>query len=269
MSIKQLKKYLEHIHEQNPINLLKFSKLISSLLLDHDFLPTDISAKKIKGNLYLVTDIHTNLISQLELLANDYGNDRISASRQNRSHNTKVDGSFLIIRQSSAHPEVILFDEKGRYSLNRKITKKALIIENRQNFLCIEKTLSFLKQKTNIEITEGIDVIFSEGNSICNSLHYRFLSQYQKLYIFVDLDLGGIIIARNLNKLLPNISKEFLVPADIEIRLSNVIEKTLPQEIDEIIKLGASDSFIAPYAKLIQRYNRTLEQESYLHDTKN
>jgi 5S rRNA maturation endonuclease (ribonuclease M5) len=266
MNIQNLKHYIENIDKNKPINLQRFIGLVEQLSLFHTFQPSDISARKVKGQLYQVISINDDLYKELRKLVNDIGWDRISSSRQNRSHQDKVDGSLLLVRENNSHPNVVLFDKEGHFKGINRNSCRALLIENRQNFISIDKTLAFLKKKTDLNFETPIDIIFADGNEISNSLHRCFFDYYKKLYLFFDLDLGGLTIAKNMNALLPNIPKEFLVPKDIEVRLQKIIEKQSTEYIDKVIKIGCKDQLIAPYAKLIKDYQRILEQESYLYD---
>lgn len=200
MNIQTLKRYIECIDSERPINLPKFISMIKTLSLSNSYMPSSVSARKIKGQLYLVTDIDKGLLSELKMIVDGIGKDRISSSRQNRSHLQKVDGSFLLIREGNSHPKVVLFNKEGQFSGVEQTSDSALLVENRQNFISIEKTLIFLEHEVGLNITAPIDVIFADENEISNSLHHDFLFHYKQLYLFFDLDLGGIIIARNINK---------------------------------------------------------------------
>jgi len=266
MSIQQLKSFLQRIDCDKPINLPIFISLLKKLPLFHELLPSDISARKVKGPLYHVDAINEKLNIELRKLTRDIGWDRVSSARQNRSHNKKVSGSILLIRDRSNHPQVVLFSEDGSFEAPQQQAEYALLIENRENYLSIDKTITFLKQKMMFNFDQPIDVIFAVGNEISNSLHRNFLGNYKKLYLFFDLDLGGLTITRNLNTLLPDIPKKFLLPVDIEARLSKVVEKQTSEMIDSVIEIGSTDTLLTPLAKLIKDYQRILEQESYLYD---
>lgn len=266
MSVKSLKKDIEDIDNGKPIHLAKFITSIGKLSLSHQYIATDIDARKIKGQLYLVERINERLFELLRHLVNDTGKDRISAARQNRSHSHKVKGSLLLIRKRDQHPEVVMMDEEGSFQHTRKVSSRALLVENRQNFIYAQRTLTFLEKFTSFHPAQEVDVIFGEGNEICNSLHRQFLSQYESLYLFFDLDLGGLATARNLIALLPEKPVEFLVPFDIKARLQNVIEVPDADYIQKVINIGYSCPPLAPFARLIQEHGRTLEQESYLDD---
>ena len=140
MNLKLLSKYLQDVEQGTSINLVKFSGLLSQLSLAHDFKPSDINARKISGQLYRVTDINEELLNELQNLVKNLGNDRISAAKQNRSHNHKVLGSLLVIRKGLQHPNVVIFDEFGNFDYIENISQSALLIENRQNFISIERT---------------------------------------------------------------------------------------------------------------------------------
>lgn len=266
MNIINLKRYIDNIDNSKPINLQKFISLVGQLSLSHTFQPSDVSARKVKGQLYQVININERLSKELRALVESIGWDRISSSRQNRSHKHKVDGSLLLVRERSSHPNVVLFDKDGNFSGINQNSDRALLIENRQNFIAIDKTLTFLNKEAGLNFELPIDVIFADGNEISNALHGHFLGYYKKLYLFFDFDLGGLIIAKNVNALLPNTLKEFVVPKDIDTRLSKVVEKQSPEYIDKVLKIGLADPLLAPYAKLIKDHQRILEQESYLYD---
>lgn len=266
MSIKSLKKYIEDIDNRRTIHLTKFITLIEMFSLPHQYMSTDIDARKIKGTQYQVERVNEHLMALLRHLVNDGGTDRISAARQNRSHSHKVKGSLFLIRKRDAHPNVVIIDEAGHFQYPKKISKKALVVENRQNFIYTKRTLTFLEKYTQFESEQDIDVIFGEGNEISNSLHKQFLTQYEHLYLFLDLDLGGLITARNLISLLPKTPIEFLIPADIESRLKNVTEISDVGYIQKVIDIGSACPPLAPFAKLIKEHRCTLEQESYLND---
>lgn len=81
-----LKKYLEAITNDKPINLIKLQQLIQSLNLSHRFSETDITAEKQSGNNYLITAINDDLKCELEKLVAHYNEE---PTRINQSSNTK------------------------------------------------------------------------------------------------------------------------------------------------------------------------------------
>ena len=285
---------LSSIKNGKSINLLRFKKLVDSLNLGVRFELSDIKATKSSGSNYRVISLPTELDQVLKHYVNQIGDDRISSARQNLSHSHKVLGSYLLVIHDAhlsysspssnlSHPIVITIDAKGKTSyppsfleeqlLDRQIkikmeqrkAKEAVIIENRQLFLNWTQTKAFLKTYCQFN-SPNYDVIFGSGNDISNSLHKEFLSNYRKLYICSDIDLGGTTIASNLIKLLPDSLIEFVMPDDIEDRLNQVAGFTKPKMVSDIRHICAHHAELDAVCKVISKTHKTLEQESYLYD---
>ena len=141
----------------------------------------------------------------------------------------------------------------------------AVVVENRQLFLHDEKFFHFLQSQTDIPLVEPIDLLFGIGNELSNSLHTKFLSTYDKIYLCFDMDLGGLRIANNLYKLLPEQFMEFVQPKDIKVRLEKVVQSCAQEDLQQIGELSmVLPDFLKGYAQLIRQTSRTLEQESFL-----
>lgn len=263
--MKHLANYINNIDSGLPIKLNAFYKLLSGLTLAHPLKKSDVATTKHKGQSYIVTQINAELMSELRLLVHDYGTSRASAAMHNRSHSVKVNGSFILIRQQLDTPVVVMIDGDGGYCSPIPLSSDALVIENRQNFIDVEQTVQFLEKHTAFKLKQGMNIIFAEGNVISNTLHKKFLSQYQHIHLCMDIDLGGLTIAKNLMSLLPKTVFSFMVPGDIEQRLARVVLRKEKHYIDAVIQLGLSTPALAPYASLIKNTQKTLEQESYLY----
>jgi len=264
--MSRLSNYIKNIDAEKPINLNAFYKLVDSLRLTNTREPKDVIATKHKGQLYIVTRINNELLSELRTLVADKGSSRAAAATQNKSHSVNVSGSFLLIRNKSAKPVVVMINADGEHHSPIPLSAEALVLENRQNFIDAEQMVDFLETHTVFRLTPKMNIIFSEGNEISNALHKKFLSQYERLHLCMDVDLGGLTIARNLMSLLPETQFNFLVPDDIAERLDKIVEREQAGYIDEVIKIGLSTPALAPAAKLIKDKQKTLEQESYLHE---
>ncbi|MDA5133621.1 Wadjet anti-phage system protein JetD domain-containing protein [Psychrobacter sp. ANT_H3] len=294
MSAHSLKIMLSSIKNGKSINLLRFKKLVDSLNLGVRFELSDIKATKSSGNNYRVIGLPTELDQVLKHYVNQIGDDRISSARQNLSHNHKVMGSYLLLihdahlsglLQSSniSHPMVITIDAQGMPSyppsfleeqpldmqasaeVERRKVKDAVIIENRQLFLNWTQTKAFLQTRCQFS-SSNYDVIFGAGNDISNSLHRKFLSDYQKLYVCGDIDLGGMTIASNLIKLLPDSLIELVIPDDLEQRLNQVASFTKPKTVSDIRHICSHHVELYAVSDVITKTHKTLEQESYLYD---
>jgi len=264
--MSRLSNYIKNIDAEKPINLNAFYKLVDSLRLTHPREAQDVGAIKHKGQLYIVTQIKDELIAELRILTEVNGVTRAAAATQNKSHSVNVSGSFLLIREQFSNPVVVMIDTDGEHHSPIPLSAEALVLENRQNFIDADLMISFLEKHTAFRLTPKMNIIFSEGNEISNALHKKLLSKYQQLHLCLDVDLGGLTIARNLMSLLPDTQFNFLMPDDIAERLDNIVEREQAGYIDEVIKIGLSTPALAPVAKLIKDKQKTLEQESYLHE---
>ena len=270
MSVKTLKRFVDSIDNAKPVNLRRLQKTIEQLSLTHRYNPTDIDASRTaKPDYYLIKSVNEDLMSELRRLVAGLDEDRISGALQNRSHDHKVDGSILLIRKSVEYPAVILFDTYGNYQHTCQHThhpaKQALLIENRQLFIHIERTLTFLYQHCGLPKDNELDIIFGAGNEISNSLHKKLLSKYDTLYMLFDFDLGGLTIAKNLYNLSMNNSKVFLYPSDIQKRLAGVVEKFGNEELGKVITIGQDCPPLKPICEIIRNHMKFIEQESYLY----
>lgn len=276
MSAVRLKKYLDNIDNNKPVNLVAFRKLVEALNINHRFILSDIQSKRDRGQQYLITHINPNLLQNLQQYASHIGSDRISAACENNSHNHKVIGSYLLAIQSAHlttathHPIVLLFDDKGCTTYpnpqSEKLrAKNALLIENRQLLIKWQQTVAFLKSHCGFDCTD-FDIIFGAGNEISNSFHKTYLEQYQKLYFCFDVDLGGVIIAKNLINLLPTTEYEFVMPADINERLSRVTRLIKTTDVNEVKTHAKGHSGLTKVSNVIGTHFKRIEQESFLYE---
>lgn len=263
--MSRLSAYIKNIDSKRPINLPEFFKLVDSRQLTRRRVSGDVTATKIQGQLYIITNINDDLMKELRCLIVEKSHDRAAAATQNKSHSVNVNGSYLLVRCELNDPLVVMIDQHGDHRSNLIQSAEALVIENRQNFIDIDLMVNFLEKRTAFKLSPGMNVIFSDGNQISNILHKNFLSKYTCLHLCMDVDLGGLRITKNLMALLPNTTINFLVPDDISKRLDKVVERADDHTIDEVINIGLSTTLLEPYAALIKDKQKTLEQESYLH----
>lgn len=277
MSITTIKRMMTSIDNGKPINLDLFIKSIQKINMRHRFEISDIESTKIKTKGYRVTHIHPALYEQLSNYANGAGDDRISAARQNDSHRHKVMGSYLLIiadADKSAtpepHPMVVLFDGEGKAKYPSvdlpaiKPARNLLMLENRQLFLHWKKTVAFLKSHCDFD-NNDFDIAFGSGNEITNGLHKDFIAKYDTLYFCFDIDLGGLTIAKSLINMASGTAYKFLMPKDINDRLSQVVNQISMDTLNQVRTIGKEYAGLQKAAAAISLHNTTIEQESFLY----
>lgn len=266
MSIRQIKNYLDKIGEAKPINYPKFKKLVGSLGLPYELNSSTVYMKKIKRDLYEVRILSNELEDALKKFTELNYESRVSLASQNKSHYQKVSGSMLICRKGQEHPYVVVFDREGNYQSPISCDPKTscLIIENLENFLFVQNTLDSLSSDSLLVPNQISDLIFSDGKAITNSLHHEFLSSFDRLFLFLDLDRGGLKIAASLKKSLPQAEMVFLISQHTKTMLSNVVSMESPEYLKEVEVLGRDNPFLYDAATLILEYRKTIEQEAFL-----
>lgn len=267
MQIRNLKRLLNKVHQKQEVNLIQLRKIIEKIeLRNHRYNDSDIKAiRNHQSGLYQITHFDPTLLQELQFLIENLNEDRNSAAHQNMSHSYRVDGSFMLIRQGGEHPNVVTMGLEGRYSCSVQRASRAIVVENRQIFLHIERFLEFLKINTEIPLAQPMDILFGAGNELPNLLHKEFLDSYNELYLCLDLDLGGLQTANSLMNLLPEKKIFFIQPRDIKTRLKRVRCAEKLSYLNKISKLGeTANPLLKPYIQLIRDMGRTLEQESFL-----
>lgn len=276
MRVARLRKILDNIDAGKPINLNFFLQSINSLNLRDRIHSDDIRSSKVKGDKYRVEYIKPSLMASLRNYVGNGQESRITAASQNQSHSQKVIGSYLNIVLSAhendkAYPVFVSFDIEGRvsYPPNTSITRTGscdlLIIENVQLFLFWQRTVSFLRARCGFNST-SFDIALGRGNEISNTYHKQFLSKYQTIYLCLDIDLGGLMIAKNLISLVPDTPYQFLMPDNIDNYLSKVVEQIDLKTLNDIRAIGLQYSGLFIAARTISKHIKTIEQESFLHD---
>jgi hypothetical protein len=274
--MKQLQSFLRKIDAGQPIDLSNFFKVVDQLGLEPKRKPEDVEAAKISGSyLYRVQSISEELRQRLDTLVSDIAGNanaheirsmpsRKAAARQNRSHDAKVDGSLMILRKLDDSPAVLTFKADGTFVPNWMQAKGALLIENRQNFIDATIGVELIRKSAAVKLPIELDIILADGNQVSNSNHAAFLAGYKHLYGFFDLDVGGLMIAKNIIELVPESSFTFIVPVDSDFRLSNVVVPASSDSLEKVAALGQRYAELAEPASLILKHRKTLEQEAYL-----
>lgn len=257
--------YLDKISKGQSVNARAFKKSLLSAGISIDEIHAYLSfTSGSSTKLNEVVFLDPSFKSKLEVLSSAQNtSSRNLAATQNFSHDTNVEGSFILLRHGTNHPEVVIFDAEGSFS-TRPTESCALIIENRQNFLSIEATSSFVDRECNLDITRGFDVIFGAGNEITNALHSTFLSLYDRIYMLFDFDAGGFQIAATLASITPGSEHVFPIPNNLESRLKKVVLHANQDTLSKVYTLGTNNSFLEIPSKLVVNHKKTIEQESYL-----
>ncbi|MFY2509034.1 hypothetical protein ACN3E9_12285 [Vibrio pectenicida] len=255
MNIK-LNKYLNKISLGESINLDRFIKCLP------------FSDKDEWRNIYGATRI--GKFHRMEIfdqgrhraLFEPEANDRVAASSLGRSHDFPSNFAYILVLNSSTDllvPFVVVSDHKG-FKTNGKLNgKRAVLIENIENFYRYKEFLELIGHPT---LAEGSDILFGAGNQICHHLNKPFLSAYEEIYCAQDVELGGLIIYKTLIKSHP--SCEWLAPVDWGLFQNKFkLKPKSSAHLAKAIEL-ARDLGLNTEADLMNTTRLFLEQESLL-----
>lgn len=139
----------------------------------------------------------------------------------------------------------------------------ALIVgmENMENFFQIRRQETLIRSfmKSGEE-----EVLFVARYSLSNDLG-EWLSLIPNRYLhFGDFDLAGVSIY--MNQFLPHVGDrgEFLIPDDVEYRISRGSRKRYDDQYSEFSRLTSSDSRLSRLIAIIHQYRRGYDQEGYI-----
>lgn len=246
---------------------VKLSSVISSLEkegVSRSFALSSLESKHVGNGYYIILSISPELEGIISRLDVDRTS-RCSLATQNKSHNTSVGYSFLLIKKESGHPSVVTFDSNGFSVKDFELSKHLVIIENLKNFsMCLE-SMDFLRTHCQLEHDGDIDIVYGSGKNATSKLMKTFYDRYSHIYLFLDMDLGGLEIAKSIMDLTTT-PCEFMMPAHIETYLQNVVAQTSEQKIEKIYALASRRAELVKAANAMIKHRKEFEQEGYLND---
>jgi 5S rRNA maturation endonuclease (ribonuclease M5) len=95
-------------------------------------------------------------------------------------------------------------------------------------------------------------------------LHAGYFESFEKVILFLDLDLGGLQIANALKNLVPSVEMTFFMAPNTEQLLSAVIGTQKSNYLEKVIGMAEKQPFLRPACRLIIKHKKVLEQEAYL-----
>lgn len=242
--------------------------LLNRLLEEHGLprlRPEEYRAEKLPGkNLYRITWIaESRRMAVNNFLATD-DTDRGSLARQNRSHHVGAPDALLIARRNYDAPFVICIRDREVIGPIPAAAPVCVIIENMMNFVRTNESFCFLKNDCGCDIGDEADVYFASGAAITNTLFTEVLGRYKHMVLFLDVDLGGVKIAKTLIAKYPHATIHFALPRDIKDRLARVVKPPRHHDLEEFKALSAGIKELDALRAAVSATNRFIEQEAFL-----
>lgn len=268
ISRSQLLGYLDKLSREEALPEPRLHQAAEQFALDIDQLLVNATRLHVRRDLVRYLGVDQDLLVQWQRMAEErHEVPRIDQSSLGNSHGARVSSAMITVRSArQPHPRVVMVNDQGEISAPWGSTPAArlVIVENLENFLSLDGTLSLLPACGLSPAWQDADILYGSGNSITNILLTPFFQQYQEIGCLFDPDPGGIRMCDTLHQRgdLPPLS--FLAPADLRERLSaSTREINMKQRQQLAIHIRRSPP-CAHVGRLIRTTGKHLEQETYL-----
>lgn len=273
ISRSQFLGYLDKLSREAPLSEPKLYQAASQYGLPIDHLLARATRSHIRHDLITYSGVDLNILEEWKSKIEErHVVSRIDQAITGNSHGARVSGAMVSVRNSrQPHPQVVMVNDRGEISAppgNTPATR-LIIVENLENFLRLDGTLSLLPTCGLSLAWQEADILYGSGNSITNILLTPFFQQYQEIGCLFDPDPGGIRMCDTLHQRgnLPPLY--FLAPTDLRERLSvSTREISIKQRQQLSIHIRRSPP-CAHVGGLIRTTGKHLEQETYFLPTPN
>ncbi|MRI31684.1 hypothetical protein EOPP23_01575 [Endozoicomonas sp. OPT23] len=194
--------------------------------------------------------------------------DRATASLAGDSHAKAVTGSMLTLDKSSwLEPRVAVCRNGLQWSALPEPHEHLLLVENLENFLRVEETLSLAIERCGLdEKRDQITLAFGSGNAAAKACNALFYQHFDSVNCLFDVDAGGIQIYQNIKKLLADstVPVRFLVPENVSSLLEQSRRKLPDDERQKLKAFSEENPELRSLIAIMRQSHRKLEQETYL-----
>jgi len=268
ISRSQLLGYLDKLSREEALPEPRLHQAAEQFALDIDQLLVNATRLHVRRDLVRYLGVDQDLLAQWQRMAEErHEVPRIDQSSMGNSHGARVSGAMVNVRSArQPHPRVVMVNDQGEISApwGSNPAARLVIVENLENFLSLDGTLSLLPACGLSPAWQDADIVYGSGNSITNILLTPFFQQYQEIGCLFDPDPGGIRMCDTLHQRGDLPPLYFLAPADLRERLTaSTRELNMKQRQQLAIHIRRSPP-CGHVAGLIRTTGKHLEQETYL-----
>ncbi|NIC38682.1 hypothetical protein HBJ58_18590 [Halomonas desiderata] len=265
ISVRRLLGYLDKVERGEPLRLDLLQCGLAQFGLPTDELLKQCPPQFVKRKEYRFVGADSALLARWrEALAPGERRGRAHAAFLGNSHSSRVSSAMVVVRRlSHRHPLVALCDGK-LIEFQTSFGEQALIVENLENFLALDETLSLLPLCGLDNSWRKADILFGSGNGITNELLQPLLRQYLEIGCLFDPDFGGLRMFDTLYQRDDMPPLRWLAPADLEQRLLASKRNLPPEQRQQLNIFATRTPPLRPVAQLLYDTGKRLEQETYL-----
>jgi len=194
---------------------------------------------------------------------------RAAAALTGDSHRFRLSGGIAVIDGTlQASPQVCVVRD-GAVTFPRPFGRELVVFENEELYLQRSRLLVFLAERCALPPSADLDLMFGMGNRAASQAFAAIYAQYDRIWMLLDVDLGGLAIFRN-TVANTGANARFLLPGNIEqLMVARAAAVRPDQRLSSAEKarlsaLARSHPEIERVANLIHRFGVQLEQEVYL-----
>ncbi|MCL7944022.1 hypothetical protein [Marinobacter sp. ATCH36] len=268
ISRSQLLGYLDKLSREEALPEPKLHQAADQFALDIDQLLANATRLHVRRDLVRYLGVNQDLLAQWQRMAEErHEVPRIDQSSLGNSHGSRVSGAMVTVRSArQPHPQVVMVNDQGEISapLGSTPAARLVIVENLENFLSLDGTLSLLPTCGLSPAWQDADILYGSGNSITNILLTPFFQQYQEIGCLFDPDPGGIRMCDTLHQRGDLPPLYFLAPADLRERLSASTRELNMKQRQQLATHIRRSPPCAHVGGLIRTTGKHLEQETYL-----
>ncbi len=251
------KKFLEELKEEKIVHIKQLSsKRVKIILLKNfeDYLLNKFNISNL--------DEFIEVLSKKDISRNELSH----ISNDTKIKATKVQGGIYINTleeiQMKIDDEICLINPltNGSIFINH-LSKIELdedillvIVENFQNLLSLRKQKYLFSS-----LDKKLLFVFR------NSYLYKYLAEFKnEILYFGDIDLAGVSIF--LNDIRPKIKAKssFFIPQNLELELKNANDVLYFKQYEQYKNLSSNEKYISDLIKLLHKYKKSIEQESFI-----
>lgn len=268
ISRNQFKGYLDKLSREGPLSERKLAQAAEQFGLNIDQLLANADRIHIRGDQVKYLGVNQDTLLKWKRIAEPrHEVARVDQSLMGNSHGARVSGAMVTVRnRRHPHPAVIVVSDKGEVTLppGRALASRVVVVENLENFLNLEGTLTLLPACGLSPDWQKADILYGSGNSVTNRLLSPVFQQYCEIGCLFDPDPGGIRMCDTLYQRGDLPPLHFLAPADLPDRLEASLRNLSVKQRQQISTYIRRSPPCAHVGGLIRATGKHLEQETYL-----
>ena len=196
--------------------------------------------------------------------------DRASAAIHGKSHAVPVSGNLVVVKCPGIdQPVVFECNREGQWVYPAQPGTELILVENLENFLARDKVFPHLRNICGVAVPESTtDIAYAAGNAITKACNATWLTTYETVYCFFDIDAGGFQMFESLRRLMSghDVEVQFVAPRELTALLGKTHRHLTEKDREKLVPYQRCTPPTNLLASTLLKAGKSLEQEVYLND---